>query len=251
LRFCRFTTEDGPARWGIVESSAVVAVEGDVFSRYGASSEIFPREEVTLLAPVQPSKIIALGTNFRLHAEEMGRPLPEQPKIFFKPPSALIGHGAAIRLPDVEGNVDFEAEVALVIGKRCRHVESSQALDCVFGYTCFNDVTARALQRMDGVFARAKGFDTFAPAGPWIETDALWEDLELHGRVNGETRQSAALGDLIFGVPEVIAFVSSIMTLEPGDVIATGTPAGVGLLSHGDLVEVTIDGIGTLRNHVR
>jgi 2-keto-4-pentenoate hydratase/2-oxohepta-3-ene-1,7-dioic acid hydratase in catechol pathway len=250
MRFVRFLTPEGISRQGIMEKEAVVEVEGDPFGRYGATSRIFSRAEISLLPPVLPSKIVALGTNFRPHAEEMGREIPKEPKIFLKAPSALIGHRQAIRLPKVPGPIEHEAEVALVIGRVARYVAEDRAIDFVFGYTCFNDVTARELQRRDGVFARAKGFDTFAPAGPWVETEVLWENLEVEGWVNGEMRQRGALMDLVFPVPRVIAFVSSIMTLLPGDMISLGTPAGVGPLLPGDRVEVRVKGIGVLENPV-
>ncbi len=250
MRFCRFTSPDGGPRYGIVEGQAVVEVEGDIFERYGATSQIYPIDEIELLAPVEPSKIVALGTNFHLHAKEMGREVPDEPKIFLKPPSALIGHQATIVLPKVPGRIDHEAEVAIIVKRLAKNVSAEEALDYVLGYTCFNDVSARALQEKDGVFARAKGFDTFAPAGPWLQTDLVWEKLEVEGWVNGERRQHGALSDLIFGVPQVIAFVSRVMTLLPGDMIALGTPVGVGPLADGDRVQVKINGLGTLENPV-
>ncbi|MBW1807571.1 MAG: fumarylacetoacetate hydrolase family protein [Deltaproteobacteria bacterium] len=250
MRFCRFALSDGSPRYGIVEGQAVVEVEGDIFERYGATSQIHPIAEIELLAPVNPSKIVALGTNFSLHAKEMGREVPDEPKIFLKPPSALIGHQAPIVLPKVPGQIDHEAEVALIVKRVAKNVPADQALDYVMGYTCFNDISARALQKKDGVFARAKGFDTFAPAGPWLQTDLVWEKLEVEGWVNGERRQHGALSDLVFGVPEVMAFVSRVMTLLPGDMIALGTPLGVGPLEDGDRVQVIINGVGTLENPV-
>lgn len=250
MRFVRFRSGDGPPRWGIAQPAAVIEIEGDVFGRYGATDRIHPLDAVELLAPAEPSKIVALGTNYADHARELSRPLPAEPKIFLKAPSALIGPGAAIELPPVEGAVEHEAELALVIGRRARHLDPLRALEHVLGYTCFNDVTARRLQAVDGVFARAKGFDTFAPCGPWLETDVHPAELRLEGRVNGELRQRARTADMIFAVPEALAFISSIMTLLPGDLVAMGTPAGVGPLEPGDEVEVRIDGIGRLRNPV-
>lgn len=250
MRFVRFTTPSGDIRWGIAEAQAVVELEGDVFSDYGATSRIDPLEEIRLLAPVVPSKIVALGTNFVAHAHEMGRDLPSVPKIFLKAPSALIGPGAPIVLPEVEGPVEHEAELAVVIGRRARRVSPEQALDHVLGYTCLNDVTARRLQAIDGVFARAKGFDTFAPCGPWIETEVHWASLVVECWVNGQLRQRAPMAEAIFGVPAALAFISGIMTLMPGDVISMGTPEGVGPLLAGDRVEVRIEGVGSLENPV-
>ena len=250
MRFVRFALNDGSIRWGIAEAEAVVEIEGDVCGRYGATDRIHDLRQVRLLAPVAPSKIVALGTNFKAHATEMGKALPAEPKIFLKAPSALIGPGAAIELPQVEGPVEHEAELAVVISRRARHVSEQTALEYVLGYTCFNDVTARRLQAIDGVFARAKGFDTFAPCGPWVQTDMLWQDLVVEALVNGDLRQRGPLSDAIFGVPAAIAFISRVMTLEPGDVIAMGTPEGVGPLEPGDTVEIRIEGLGSLENPV-
>jgi 2-keto-4-pentenoate hydratase/2-oxohepta-3-ene-1,7-dioic acid hydratase in catechol pathway len=250
VRFCRYALGDGSIQHGIVEGQAVVQVEGDIFGRYGATSQIHPVEEIVFLPPVNPTKIIALGTNFKRHAEEMDKPVPDEPKIFLKPPSALIGHKEAIVLPDVPGTVEHEAELALVVNQVARNIPEDRAQDFVLGYTCFNDVTARALQAKDGVYARAKGFDTFAPVGPWIETEAIWEDLVVEGWVNGTRRQRGELRDLVFGVPAVLAFVSRVMTLMPGDLVVLGTPSGVGPLQEGDLVQVVVEGVGTLENPV-
>ncbi|MEC7242858.1 MAG: fumarylacetoacetate hydrolase family protein [Myxococcota bacterium] len=197
-----------------------------------------------------PTKIIGIGTNYRLHAEEMGRAIPRVPKVFLMPPSSVIGTGEAIVLPPCSTRVDHEAELALVIGERCRHVPESRALDVIAGFTCANDVTARDHQRSDGVFSRAKGFDSFCPLGPQLVSGLDPSDVLVECRVNGELRQSGRTSDLIFGVPEIVAFVSSIMTLEPGDVICTGTPSGVGPLHVGDHVEVFVEGIGVLENPV-
>ncbi len=197
-----------------------------------------------------PSKIVAVASNYRCHAEEMGRPIPRVPKLFFKPSSAICGSEDVIRLPQGVGRVDHEAELAVVIGERARSVRIADALSIVAGYTCLNDVTARALQKEDGLFARAKGFDTFCPIGPVVVPNLDPADLRVACRVNGATRQDGRTSNMIFPVPVLISFISSIMTLEPGDVIATGTPLGVGPLAAGDLVEVELEGIGVLRNRV-
>ena len=250
MRFARFKVKDQEAKWGIVEQDAIVEVEGDIFGRYGATKNIYSSDEVRLLAPVEPSKIIGLGSNFPKHAVEMGKTPATHPKIFLKPPSALTGQHSPIRLPEVEGAIEHEAELAVVIGRKAHKVSQSEALDYVLGYTCFNDVTARHYQRIDGLYARAKGFDTFAPCGPWIQMDAHWEDLRIECWVNGQRRQQGELKDALTTVPMAIEFISNIMTLYPGDLIAMGTPEGVGPLQTGDEVEVRIDAIGSLTNPV-
>jgi 2-keto-4-pentenoate hydratase/2-oxohepta-3-ene-1,7-dioic acid hydratase in catechol pathway len=203
-----------------------------------------------VLAPVAPSKIVAIGLNYRDHATEMGKPLPAEPLMFLKPSTAVIGPGDAIRIPDDAGRVDHEAELGVVIAKRASRVSAAAALDYVLGLTCLNDVTARDLQRKDVQYTRGKGFDTFAPIGPCIAVGLDSSALAIEGLVNGETRQASNTRQLIFSVPEIIAFVSRVMTLLPGDVIATGTPSGVGPLMIGDRVTVKIEGIGELSNRV-
>ncbi len=200
---------------------------------------------------VQPSKIICVGRNYAAHAKELGNAVPERPMLFFKPPSALIAHGEPIVIPAVSQQVEYEAEIALVIGERARRVPAAQAMDVVRGFTCANDVTCRDLQKPDGQWGRAKGFDTFCPAGPSVVEVADWRNLEIIGRVNGEVRQRATVGDMIFAIPALIEYITHIMTLEPGDLILTGTPEGVGRLVPGDVVEVEIPGVGVLSNPVR
>lgn len=203
-----------------------------------------------LLAPVRPTKIVAIARNYRAHALELGHEVPEEPLFFLKPPSSVIGPGDFIRLPPESAEVHHEAELALVIGSRAHRVKVESALDHVFGFTCLNDVTARDLQRKDKHFTRAKGFDTFCPLGPWIETELPAGPLSIVCRVDGEIRQQGSTADLVFDFRRLIAHVSQVMTLEPGDVIATGTPAGVGPLSAGQRVEVEIEGLGILSNPV-
>lgn len=197
-----------------------------------------------------PSKIVAVGQNYRAHAVEMGKGIPAEPLLFFKPPSALLPDGGTIERPDGYARVDHEAELGVVIGKRARRVPRAQALDHVLGYTCVNDVTVRELQQKDGQWSRAKGFDTFCPVGPRIVSGLDPARLAIRARVNGQTRQDSTTADLIFDVPTLIEFISTYMTLEPGDLISTGTPAGVGNLAVGDTVEIEIEGIGVLRNVV-
>lgn len=203
------------------------------------------------LAPTAPTKIVAVGLNYRDHAREMDLAIPTEPLLFLKPASCVIGPADAIVYPPQSGRVDYEAELAVVIGKRCTKVSATQAAECVLGYTCLNDVTARDLQARDGQWTRAKSFDTFAPLGPWIETAiADPHHLDIRLRLNGEVRQTSNTANLIFGVFELIAYISAVMTLEPGDVIATGTPAGVGPMQRGDTVSVEIESIGILENKV-
>ena len=203
-----------------------------------------------LLAPVAPSKIIGIGSNYRDHAAEMGKPLPSVPKIFLKAPSSLLAAGDSIRIPPGTQRVDHEAELGVVIGRRATRVRVEDALDYVYGVTVVNDVTARDYQKEDGVFARAKGFDTFCPVGPCVVTGLDLGNLHVGCTVNGVVRQAGTTRDMVFDVATLIAFVSSVMTLEPGDLIATGTPAGVGPLVAGDVVVVKIAGIGELSNPV-
>ena len=200
--------------------------------------------------PVRPTKILCIGRNYADHAAELGHEVPAEPLVFLKPPSALIGPGEAIVLPPESTRVDFEGELAVVIGARCRHVREEEAWGVVGGYTIMNDVTARDLQKTDGQWTRAKGFDTFAPCGPRIVSDLDLADLELRTLVNGELRQQGRTSQLIFGIPRLIAYLSGIMTLMPGDLIATGTPSGVGPLRAGDVVAIAVEGIGTLENPV-
>jgi 2-keto-4-pentenoate hydratase/2-oxohepta-3-ene-1,7-dioic acid hydratase in catechol pathway len=203
-----------------------------------------------LSVPVRPSKILCIGRNYADHAAELGHEVPAEPLVFMKPPSALVGSGAAIVLPSISERVDYEGELAVVIGKRCRNVAEEDAWGVIGGYTLMNDVTARDLQKKDGQWARAKGFDTFAPCGPRLVTDLDVTDLEIKTLVNGEVRQAGRTSQLIFPIPRLIAFLSRFCTLEEGDVISTGTPSGVGPLQAGDRVEVWIEAIGTLVNPV-
>lgn len=205
---------------------------------------------VQLLAPVTPSKVIGIGTNYRAHAVEMGRSIPPVPKVFLMPSTAVVGPGQNIEVPPQTQRVDHEAELAVVIGRRASRVPRETALDHVFGYTGCNDVTARDFQKLDGVFARAKGFDTFCPIGPWLVTGLDPADLRVQGMVDGVLRQDGRTSDLIFDVPQLVSFVSHVMTLLPGDVISTGTPSGVGPLVAGNVVSVVVEGVGILENPV-
>lgn len=229
---------------GIIKGERVIVERG-------LYSDTFLLSELELLPPAQPSKIICVGLNYMDHARELDMTIPKKPLIFLKPPSAIICHMEKIVYPDTTGRVDYEAELAIVIGKRCKNVLSENARSVIMGYTCFNDVTARDLQKEDGQWTRAKSFDTFAPIGPFIiDHDLDICDLSIKTRVNGKIRQDSRTSNLIFGVPELIEFISGIMTLEKGDIIATGTPPGVGELIVGDEVEIEIEDIGVLKNSV-
>jgi 2-keto-4-pentenoate hydratase/2-oxohepta-3-ene-1,7-dioic acid hydratase in catechol pathway len=203
------------------------------------------------MMPLRPSKIIGIGRNYVAHARELGNEVPEVPILFFKPPTALIGPGEPILLPAVSQRVEFEAEIGVVIARRLRDADAAAAERAIAGYVCVNDVTCRDLQKLDGQWSRAKGFDTFCPVGPRIATGLDWRTLELTGRVNGIERQRAKATDMQFSIPDLVSFISGIMTLEPGDLIATGTPAGTGPLQEGDTVEIEISGVGVLSNPVR
>lgn len=214
------------------------------------TGRLAPLASVRLLAPCQPSKIVCIGRNYAEHAAEHGVDVPAEPLIFLKPPSAVTGPGASVVLTPLSQRVEHEAELCVVIGRRARHLQPEHALAAVLGYTCGNDVTARDLQRRDGQWSRAKGFDTFCPLGPWIETELDWRDQVVQCLVNGEVRQAGSTRDMVFGVPELLAYVTAVMTLEPGDVLMTGTPSGVSPLLAGDSVAVSVSGIGVLANVV-
>lgn len=243
---------NGEIRVGLLEDGVIRQAQGDMFSHLSAGPAVGPVDEVKLLAPVQPSKLIAIGLNYKDHIEQDtgGMDLPENPIVFLKPPSSLIGHNEPIVLPRGTESVDAEAELAIVIGTRCRHVPAESAYDVILGFAPSNDVSARDYQFKDGQWSRAKGFDTFAPVGPAIVTDVRADDLAVVSRLNGEVHQSSSTRHLLFDVPYLIEFISRVMTLEPGDVIMTGTPAGPPRLSPGDVCEIEIEEIGTLRNPV-
>ena len=202
------------------------------------------------MAPILPSKIVAVGRNYRAHAAEMGKPVPEEPLLFLKATTSLLAPEFTIRMPRESERVDYEAELAVIIGKTARRISKDDALSHVLGYACFNDVTARDIQQREVQFTRAKSFDTFAPLGPFIETEFDGRDVPVRCRVNGEVRQDGRTSDMVFDIPTLISYISACMTLLPGDVIATGTPAGVGKLAAGEVVEVEIEGLGILRNPV-
>jgi 2-keto-4-pentenoate hydratase/2-oxohepta-3-ene-1,7-dioic acid hydratase in catechol pathway len=240
----------GHIRYGELEDDTVHELMRTPFTGLERQGRSLSLGEVEILPPVFPQKIIAVGLNYRDHAEEFGLPIPEEPILFAKPPSSLLVHEGEIIYPTMSERVDYEGELALVCKTQCRNVAPREAASHILGYTCANDVTARDLQIKDGQWTRAKSFDTFCPLGPYIETEADPVDLMVELRLNGEIRQSSAVSNMIFSPAGLLSFVSRIMTLYPGDVILTGTPSGVGELHPGDTVEVEIPGVGLLKNTV-
>ena len=261
MKYCRFV-QDGQAQYGLIESQAGVdhitrlllkpphQSGGDIEDVPSRRVTSMALAEATLLAPVQPSKIVCVGRNYREHAAELGNEVPAEPLLFFKPPSALMGTGTTVRRPKLSQRVDYEGELGLVIGRTCyKPGDQEDVRSYILGYTCVNDVTARDLQNKDGQWTRAKGFDTFCPVGPLV-TDEIdpWSGVAVETRVNGEVRQQGNTRDFIFPLDVVIRYITQTMTLIPGDLIATGTPKGVSPVVAGDVVEVTVEGVGTLRN---
>ena len=240
---------DGRAYNGVVRANMIDIVEGDIFSGFSHMRMSYPAERVKFLPPIVPTKIWCVGRNYVGHVKELDHELPTEPIIFMKPLTALVGHEEIVRMPEWAGRIDYEGELAVVIGKRCHMASESTALSYVAGYSCFNDVTARDLQVKDGQWIRAKGFDTFAPFGPVIlVTERMPDDAGITTRLNGNVMQQDVLGSMIFSVARIISHISRFATLEPGDIIATGTPEGIGRVRPEDRVEVEIDGIGTLSN---
>ncbi len=249
-KYCRFDAGGG-ARYGVVRGESVEELTAAPWLAGTPTGQRHDLSRVRLLAPCQPSKIVCVGRSYKEHAAELGNPLPREPLLFLKPPSAVIGPEEAIVYPSISQRVDHEGELALVIGKRCRRPSSREnPLDYLFGITCLNDVTARDIQKADGQFTRGKGFDTFCPLGPVIATGIDASDLSVETFVNGQRRQAGRTSEMVFPLGVIIRHIAEVMTLEPGDVIATGTPPGVGSLQPGDTVEVVIEGVGRLRNLV-
>ena len=251
MRIVRFQYKNEAPRYGWLLEEKVGAIVGNIYDDYRREEAALPLSSVRLLAPIEPSKVICVGRNYVEHAKEHDAEVPNVPLIFLKPPSAVIGPGEAIILPSQSQQVEHEVELVVVIGKRGRCILAEEAQNYIFGYTVGNDVTARDLQRSDGQWTRAKGFDTFCPFGPWVDTEFDPSDAVITCRVSGQPRQMASTRDMVFNVNDLIAFISSVMTLEPGDLIFTGTPAGVGPLKDGDDVVVEIEGLGKLSNPVR
>ena len=250
MRFIRYQTRQDPPRFGWILQDTVGPIEGFPFDEFRRLEAELSLDSVHLLAPLQPGKIVCVGRNYAAHAKEHNADVPEIPLIFLKPPSTVIGPEDTILLPPQSQQVEHESELGAVIGKRGRRIPPEEAMDHILGYTIANDVTARDLQYRDGQWTRGKGFDTFCPLGPWINTEFDPADALITCHVNDEMRQMASTRDMIFSIRQLIAFVTSVMTLEPGDLLLTGTPAGVGPLLPGDTVKVTIEGIGSLSNPV-
>lgn len=247
---CYLDPESGRAVYGWLEGARVGPIDGLLLGPHRRLPASLPVDSLHLRPPIAPTKIVAVARNYAAHAREKEEPVPDVPLLFLKPPSALLAPGEPIELPPQSKQVEHEAELAVVMARQTRWVSPDQAWDHIFGYTIANDVTARDLQARDGQWDRAKGFDTFCPLGPWIETELDPADLRILCRVNGQIRQLASTRDMVFPVAQLVAYISSIMSLYPGDIILTGTPAGVGRLEAGDQVEIEIQGIGVLRNPV-
>ena len=252
---------DGKSHYGIIEKTSVREVEEESFCAKGRAlvdvladlnytGVTVPLNEVHIMPPCLPTKIVAVGLNYRSHAQELAMQLPEEPLLFLKPPTAVIGPDDYIYYPAMSHRLDYEAELGVVMGRKAKDVSIHEVDEYILGYTCFNDVTARDLQGKDVQFTRSKSFDTFAPIGPWIETELDPADCRVESYLDGQLKQSGNTSDLVFPVHHLISFISSVMTLLPGDVIATGTPSGIGPMQVGNTVEVKIEGIGTLRNQV-
>jgi 2-keto-4-pentenoate hydratase/2-oxohepta-3-ene-1,7-dioic acid hydratase in catechol pathway len=255
MKILRFQ-KDGKEAVGILKDRIVCEVSSSVANvlQNGFTPESgnsYSLKEVKILPPVDPSKVICVGLNYRDHAEELNMALPEEPVLFLKPPTTVIGHGAPIIYPPQSRQVDYEAELAVIVGRMAHKIPPEDAADFIAGYTVLNDVTARDLQQKDGQWTRAKSFDTFCPLGPWMETDLSPGNQKISMEVNGELRQDSNTKNMIFPVEELFSFISHIMTLQSGDVIATGTPPGVGQLQVGDVAEATVAGVGSLRNPVK
>jgi 2-keto-4-pentenoate hydratase/2-oxohepta-3-ene-1,7-dioic acid hydratase in catechol pathway len=252
MRLLRFRYGDRIAT-GAMEPGAddVRALKGTFFEDPLPTGEVVPLDDVHLLAPVLPSKLVCVGKNYAAHAAEFGMDVPEEPLLFLKPSTAVIGPNDPIRLLPISRRVDYEGELAVVIGRIARDVKAEDAFKYILGYTCANDVTLRDLQKTDDQWARAKGFDGSCPIGPWIETELDPTDAVVRTRVNAEIRQQASTADMVFGVATLLEYVTTFMTLLPGDALLTGTPEGVGALADGDVVEVEVEGVGVLRNEAR
>ena len=250
MRLVRFLAQ-GRAAYGILRDDEITELAGEGYALPAVGRTVHRLADVRLLAPCQPTKVVAVGLNYRDHARELSMPVPEEPILFLKPPTSVIGPGETIIRPGMSSQVDHEAELGIVIRDRTSRIEDREARQHILGYTCANDVTARDLQKRDGQWTRAKSFDTFCPVGPWIETDLAPDDLLVESYLNGARKQSSRTSQFIFGIDRLVSFISHVMTLEPGDLIITGTPAGIGPMQVGDEIEVRIEGIGSLTNTVQ
>jgi 2-keto-4-pentenoate hydratase/2-oxohepta-3-ene-1,7-dioic acid hydratase in catechol pathway len=251
MKFLRFKTKDGKVKHGYLEEGKVFDITGDILGEHHPTGDEYKVNDIKFLAPCSPSKIVAVGLNYRDHAEELKKKIPDEPLLFMKPSTSIIGHEDKIIYPShMSSRVDYEGELAVVIGKEAKWVNESEAFQYIFGYTCINDVTARDLQVKDVQYTRAKGFDTFAPIGPVIETEIDPSDLEISTFLNGELKQHSRTSEIIFKVPRLLCFISRVMTLLPGDIIATGTPSGIGPMKISDKIEIKVEGIGNLKNYI-
>jgi 2-keto-4-pentenoate hydratase/2-oxohepta-3-ene-1,7-dioic acid hydratase in catechol pathway len=250
-KYVRIESDDG-THWGILHEENIAEISGNPVFGVEPTGRNFLPSNIKFLAPVEPSKIVCVGLNYREHVKESQSATkePDEPVLFLKPPSALIGPGGKIIYPDMAQRVDYEAELGVVIGKECRNIAPVEADDYIFGLTCVNDVTARDLQKKDVQWTRGKGFDTFCPVGPWIVDDAQYDDLLVESYLNGELKQSSRTSMMIFPMPVLISFISRVMTLLPGDLISTGTPAGISPMKIGDRIEIKVEGIGSLVNDI-
>lgn len=250
MRYVRIMMDDGSESYGLLDGDAVEVLSGSPFSEYRKTGKRVALSSVRMLPPSPCSKALCIGLNYRDHAEEFGLPIPETPVVFMKPSTALIGQGEDIIYPEMCHRLDYEAELAVVIGRRCRAVSEEDAGKYILGYTIANDVTARDLQPKNGQWTISKGFDTFLPLGPYISDEVDPSDLMITSRVNGETKQLSNTSNLIFPVPYLVSYLSQVMTLLPGDIISTGTPGGISGMKVGDTVEIEIEGLGVLRNRI-
>lgn len=241
----------GGAQWAIVEGDSVYQLNGSPWDSPSRGARIGDLGSARLLAPCQPTKVICIGLNYRAHAAESGQEVPKEPLMFLKPPTSVIGPGEDVIWAPGSERIDYEAELAVVFKKRAKNVAPGAYKDYVLGYSCANDISARDFQRGDGQWARAKGSDTFCPLGPWIETDVDPSDLRISGQLNGKTKQDSRTSDLVFNVDSLISHLTKYFTMDPGDVLITGTPAGIGPMNPGDEYEVTIEGVGSLKNRIR
>jgi 2-keto-4-pentenoate hydratase/2-oxohepta-3-ene-1,7-dioic acid hydratase in catechol pathway len=250
MRLVRFVAQ-GLTAYGILSNDEIIELASDEYPPRSSLRRSHRTADVRLIAPVAPSKIIAVGLNYRDHAHELGMREPENPILFLKPPTTVVGPGEPIVYPAMSRQVDYEAELGVVIKDHIHHIVPEDARYHILGYTCVNDVTARDIQKAEGQWTRAKSFDTFCPVGPWIETDLVPDDLLVESYLNGKRMQSARTSQFVFKVDHLVSFVSQVMTLEPGDLILTGTPAGIGPMKPGDEIEIRVEGIGSLKNHVQ
>jgi 2-keto-4-pentenoate hydratase/2-oxohepta-3-ene-1,7-dioic acid hydratase in catechol pathway len=250
VKIVRYQTT-GPPLWGVLSDGVVLAAEGTPFVDLRSTGrQVGTIDEVTLLAPVTPRTVLCVGRNYRSHAEEFGNKVPDEPLLFLKPPASVVGPGHEVVYPRISGRLDPEAELVLVIGKQARSVAADDAWDVIGGYTCGNDITARDIQKSDGQWTRGKGFDTFCPIGPWVETEYDPADVRVSCIVDGERRQEGRTKDLIFPIPFLIEYITRFTTLEPGDVILSGTPEGVRPVQPGNTITVEVEGLGALSNRV-